>query len=208
MRKHPGVHVTGTSSCSATCPRPSGWTRALASASGASRSRSASRRWCCPHTAQRLPSSSQVCACVQRALHGLRCMQAGPRPTCGVLSANMQVVRPAVLAPLFALKPMSLGEWHMRAQGGHTGWAHRVGKGQQRHMRAQGGQGAATERRLVLWIALAICAVPLAGGREDADVRMMGEGRPFVMEIVNPRAGTPTEEQLRALERALAAANK
>ncbi|KAF5832098.1 hypothetical protein DUNSADRAFT_12147 [Dunaliella salina] len=47
----------------------------------------------------------------------------------------------------------------------------------------------------------------ISGGREDADVRMLGEGRPFVMEIMNPRAGTPTEEQLRGVEKDLAAAN-
>jgi len=48
----------------------------------------------------------------------------------------------------------------------------------------------------------------LTGGREDADVRMLGEGRPFVLEILNPRAGTPSHEQLRGVEQALEAANK
>lgn len=42
-----------------------------------------------------------------------------------------------------------------------------------------------------------------AGGREDADVRMLGEGRPFVMEIANPRLGHPEEAVLRGIEEAL-----
>ncbi len=40
----------------------------------------------------------------------------------------------------------------------------------------------------------------LSGGREDADVRMLGDGRPFVMEIACPRAGHPSEAQLRDAE--------
>lgn len=47
-----------------------------------------------------------------------------------------------------------------------------------------------------------------AGGREDADVRMLGEGRPFVMEIINPKGGVPSQEQLQAIERALVDADK
>ena len=31
-------------------------------------------------------------------------------------------------------------------------------------------------------------------GREDMDVRMLGEGRPFVMEIINQRAEVPGPE--------------
>jgi tRNA U54 and U55 pseudouridine synthase Pus10 len=30
-------------------------------------------------------------------------------------------------------------------------------------------------------------AVFSSGGREDMDVRMLGDGRPFVLEMVNPR---------------------
>lgn len=48
----------------------------------------------------------------------------------------------------------------------------------------------------------------LPGGREDADVRMLGSGRPFVLEITNPKAGHPPEAELRALEAALAAADR
>jgi len=38
------------------------------------------------------------------------------------------------------------------------------------------------------------------GGREDADVRMLGNGRPFVLEFVNPHR-TLTEERVRSLEK-------
>lgn len=47
----------------------------------------------------------------------------------------------------------------------------------------------------------------IAGGREDADVRMLGEGRPFVMEISNPEAGHPSSERLRQIEESLSAAD-
>lgn len=47
-----------------------------------------------------------------------------------------------------------------------------------------------------------------AGGREDADVRMLGEGRPFVLEIANPRGGHPPESTLREIEAALVAAGQ
>lgn len=47
-----------------------------------------------------------------------------------------------------------------------------------------------------------------AGGREDADVRMLGSGRPFVLEVINPSKGHPSGEELRGIEAALTAANK
>jgi tRNA U54 and U55 pseudouridine synthase Pus10 len=33
---------------------------------------------------------------------------------------------------------------------------------------------------------------------------MLGDGRPFVLEVINPRLGHPAEEVLRGVERALA----
>lgn len=47
-----------------------------------------------------------------------------------------------------------------------------------------------------------------AGGREDADVRMMGEGRPFVLELINPQRTTPSTEELSHVERTLAQADQ
>ncbi|MEW5298438.1 MAG: hypothetical protein WDW36_001562 [Sanguina aurantia] len=47
----------------------------------------------------------------------------------------------------------------------------------------------------------------LSGGREDSDVRMLGEGRPFVMEIHNPVHGHPTAEALRRVEADMAASS-
>jgi len=38
-----------------------------------------------------------------------------------------------------------------------------------------------------------------ASGREDVDVRMLGTGRPFVVELVNARVGRPKEDALAAL---------
>ena len=38
-----------------------------------------------------------------------------------------------------------------------------------------------------------------SAGREDIDVRMLGDGRPFVMEIINPRNLAPTADGLRAV---------
>ncbi|CAC5362236.1 PUS10 [Mytilus coruscus] len=35
-----------------------------------------------------------------------------------------------------------------------------------------------------------------ASGREDVDVRMLGSGRPFVVEMINPRKVTVTEEEM------------
>ncbi|KAI9293846.1 hypothetical protein K502DRAFT_317750 [Neoconidiobolus thromboides FSU 785] len=39
----------------------------------------------------------------------------------------------------------------------------------------------------------------VASGREDADVRMLGEGRPFSIELINPRIVTINEMQLKQL---------
>jgi len=39
-----------------------------------------------------------------------------------------------------------------------------------------------------------------SSGREDVDVRCLGEGRPFVVECLNPRRVALTEEELRRLE--------
>ncbi|PSC72039.1 tRNA pseudouridine synthase Pus10 [Micractinium conductrix] len=39
----------------------------------------------------------------------------------------------------------------------------------------------------------------VAAGREDIDVRMLGEGRPFILEIQNARAAMPPPERLAAL---------
>ncbi len=40
-------------------------------------------------------------------------------------------------------------------------------------------------------------------GREDMDVRMLGEGRPFVMEIMNQRAEVPGPEYFADVEKRL-----
>jgi tRNA pseudouridine synthase 10 len=39
-----------------------------------------------------------------------------------------------------------------------------------------------------------------ASGREDVDVRMLGDGRPFVIELINPRRVVFTRQQLRDLQ--------
>jgi tRNA U54 and U55 pseudouridine synthase Pus10 len=39
-----------------------------------------------------------------------------------------------------------------------------------------------------------------AAGREDMDVRMLGGGRPFILEVHNPRSAAPTSEQCAAME--------
>lgn len=39
----------------------------------------------------------------------------------------------------------------------------------------------------------------MCAGREDVDVRMLGEGRPFLLEIRNPKIESPSEEMLRSL---------
>lgn len=40
-------------------------------------------------------------------------------------------------------------------------------------------------------------------GREDVDVRMLGSGRPFVLELSNARLGMPSPEQLLDVQRRL-----
>jgi tRNA pseudouridine synthase 10 len=45
----------------------------------------------------------------------------------------------------------------------------------------------------------------VTAGREDVDVRCLGEGRPFILEIANARAPVPSPDDLRAVEAALTA---
>ncbi|KAJ2317671.1 putative tRNA pseudouridine synthase Pus10 [Coemansia sp. RSA 2704] len=45
----------------------------------------------------------------------------------------------------------------------------------------------------------------VGSGREDADVRMLGAGRPFYIECINPRVTRVTPAQLRAVEESLGA---
>ena len=40
-------------------------------------------------------------------------------------------------------------------------------------------------------------------GREDIDVRMLGSGRPFILEIQNARRGMPPPEQLQRMQAAV-----
>lgn len=40
-------------------------------------------------------------------------------------------------------------------------------------------------------------------GREDFDVRMLGSGRPFVLEIINARAAVPPQSAFDAMQLAL-----
>ncbi|KAI9190849.1 uncharacterized protein BJ171DRAFT_489154 [Polychytrium aggregatum] len=42
-----------------------------------------------------------------------------------------------------------------------------------------------------------------SSGREDADVRMLGDGRPFYFELINPRVLVPTCAQMVALEESI-----
>ena len=51
----------------------------------------------------------------------------------------------------------------------------------------------------VLCVCSAVCA-----GREDIDVRMLGSGRPFILDIVNARRLVPPPAQLRRMEAAVA----
>ena len=39
-----------------------------------------------------------------------------------------------------------------------------------------------------------------ASGREDVDVRMLGSGRPFVVELINPRRVKFTVQEMRAVQ--------
>lgn len=43
------------------------------------------------------------------------------------------------------------------------------------------------------------CLPAVAAGREDIDVRMLGEGRPFILQIENARRGMPPPERLQGL---------
>ena len=43
----------------------------------------------------------------------------------------------------------------------------------------------------------------LGAGREDADVRMLGGGRPYVLEIINARAAMPPQSYFDAAQRQL-----
>lgn len=40
----------------------------------------------------------------------------------------------------------------------------------------------------------------VTAGREDANVRMLGTGRPFYLEIINPRTPRLTEEEYKQIE--------
>ncbi len=40
-------------------------------------------------------------------------------------------------------------------------------------------------------------------GREDFDVRMLGSGRPFVLEVINARAAVPPQSSFDAMQAAL-----
>lgn len=39
-----------------------------------------------------------------------------------------------------------------------------------------------------------------SSGREDLDVRMLGDGRPFVIEVINPRNTRVTQAEIDALQ--------
>lgn len=43
------------------------------------------------------------------------------------------------------------------------------------------------------------CGLTVLPGREDVDVRMLGQGRPFVLEISDPHRVTFTEDEVRFL---------
>ena len=45
----------------------------------------------------------------------------------------------------------------------------------------------------------------ISAGREDVDVRMLGKGRPFVLELPNPHVARPDRVDLAAIEAALRA---
>ncbi|KAJ2571428.1 hypothetical protein IW140_001608 [Coemansia sp. RSA 1813] len=47
----------------------------------------------------------------------------------------------------------------------------------------------------------------VGSGREDADVRMLGDGRPFYIECINPRITTITPEQIHEIEAKLTNSN-
>jgi len=39
-----------------------------------------------------------------------------------------------------------------------------------------------------------------ASGREDVDVRMLGKGRPFILEIVSPKRAVSCKEKVASLK--------
>ena len=43
----------------------------------------------------------------------------------------------------------------------------------------------------------------MSAGREDLDVRMLGKGRPFVLEVADARSLMPSQERLQALQEQL-----
>lgn len=45
----------------------------------------------------------------------------------------------------------------------------------------------------------------ISAGREDVDVRMLGKGRPFIMELADPKVAAPATVDLAAVEAALLA---
>ncbi|KAJ2557748.1 hypothetical protein EV175_001150 [Coemansia sp. RSA 1933] len=47
----------------------------------------------------------------------------------------------------------------------------------------------------------------VGSGREDADVRMLGDGRPFYIECINPRIKAVTQEQIHEIEAKLVSSN-
>lgn len=42
-----------------------------------------------------------------------------------------------------------------------------------------------------------------SSGREDVDVRMLGNGRPFVLELINPKFSSLSESSLKELEKTI-----
>ena len=48
----------------------------------------------------------------------------------------------------------------------------------------------------------------ISAGREDMDVRMLGDGRPFVLEIEDPRVQSISADQIRAIEAELSSGEK
>lgn len=47
-----------------------------------------------------------------------------------------------------------------------------------------------------------------SSGREDVDVRMLGKGRPFVCEFINPRRVQLKPQQFRAIEKQISSSTK
>lgn len=70
------------------------------------------------------------------------------------------------------------------------------------------GEGSVQEaiESVLLRVLAADSAVFIPAGREDIDVRMLGTGRPFVFEVVNPRNSCPSRQELEQCEVELAGA--